>query len=486
MSEQNKDAELLPCPHCNGGAEMRLYDGDYFVQCVECFASTAADHQDEHEAAEKWNRRSLPVGVPDVQITGHLDEVDAPVWEFINAEARKLGSLTGSIDSYNFARPNGSQPNGVVVVLWNGQKIHAIALTVRDAMNRTQCVRLIAAPTVKAKQGDCLYCHGHGEVTRTSGQTAESYSEHSEECPECKGAGVATSLPSAEPVAVIEYAGYDPANSIKWLNKGLQYMKPGTLLYAQAPSLPAAGLAVEEVEVVACIDLDTDAGTILYASRDDHWLDNALLMTVAQHNLIDGQRLEEIAQLHARVTVLDLKLRATPGGASYKALVAERDQLQDALSAQQSEPVTDKPSPLEVIGYASPGQIEILRELPRTGGMKVKGRKDDRYSEPVVLLSDARAAMISLAARCQQEGAFKTCLECGYQDGHDEICEFHASNRKPKQSEQDVSVPSGWRIVEKATCFALMEGNQVIATLAGPEAEENAAIIAALLNGGEA
>lgn len=29
-------------------------------------------------------------------------------------------------------------------------------------------------------------------------------------------------LPSAEPVAVIEYAGYDPANSIKWLNKGLQ------------------------------------------------------------------------------------------------------------------------------------------------------------------------------------------------------------------------------------------------------------------------
>lgn len=93
---------------------------------------------------------ALPVGVPDVQLTGHLDEVDAPVWEFIHSESRKLGPLTGSIDSYNFARPNGAQPNGVVVVLWNGQKIHALALTVRDAMNRTQCLRLLAAAsTVK-------------------------------------------------------------------------------------------------------------------------------------------------------------------------------------------------------------------------------------------------------------------------------------------------------------------------------------------------
>lgn len=49
--------ELLPCPHCNGSAEMRVYDCEYFVQCVECFASTAADHQSEQEAAEKWNRR---------------------------------------------------------------------------------------------------------------------------------------------------------------------------------------------------------------------------------------------------------------------------------------------------------------------------------------------------------------------------------------------------------------------------------------------
>lgn len=54
-----------------------------------------------------------------------------------------------------------------------------------------------AAPTVKAEQADCLYCQGHGEVTRTSGQTAESYSEHNEECPECQGTGLAPSLPAA-------------------------------------------------------------------------------------------------------------------------------------------------------------------------------------------------------------------------------------------------------------------------------------------------
>lgn len=52
--------ELMPCPHCNGSAEMRLYDCEYFVQCVECFASTVADFQIEDEAAQAWNRRATP------------------------------------------------------------------------------------------------------------------------------------------------------------------------------------------------------------------------------------------------------------------------------------------------------------------------------------------------------------------------------------------------------------------------------------------
>jgi len=82
--------------------------------------------------------------VASVQITGHLDEIDAPTWEFINSEARKLGPQTGSIDTYNFSRPNGSQPNGGVSALWNGNSLHALAVTVRDAHNRTVCVRVLA------------------------------------------------------------------------------------------------------------------------------------------------------------------------------------------------------------------------------------------------------------------------------------------------------------------------------------------------------
>ena len=137
-----------------------------------------------------------------------------------------------------------------------------------------------------------------------------------------------------------------------------------------------------------------------------------------------------------------------------------------ALSAQQSATVAIEPKPLDVIGYASPGQIEILRSLPRTGGMKLKGRKDDRYSEPVVLLKDARAALIYLAARCQQEGAFKVCLECGYQDGHDEICQFHATNRKQGQSSHvSVSRELLEKVCDPKSSTNRQEGRKSIRTL---------------------
>lgn len=137
-----------------------------------------------------------------------------------------------------------------------------------------------------------------------------------------------------------------------------------------------------------------------------------------------------------------------------------------ANPTQQGEAVEVEPKPLDVIGYASPGQIEILRSLPRTGGMKVKGRKDDRYSESVVLLKDARAALISLAARCQQEGAFKVCLECGYQDGHDEICQFHATNRKQGQSSHvSVSRELLEKVCDPKSSTNRQEGRKSIRTL---------------------
>jgi len=50
-------------------------------------------------------------------------------------------------------------------------------------------------------------------------------------------------------------------------------------------------------------------------------------------------------------------------------------------------------------------------------------------------------------------------------------------------SESRIALPDGWKVVEKATCFALVSGNQVIATLAGPDPEENAALIASAIAG---
>lgn len=190
----------------------------------------------------------------------------------------------------------------------------------------------------------------------------------------------------------------------------------------ESPSLPAAGSAVEEVDIP----------NISYALRE-----RLLGQLAGDHEPEEMLCVEDFYSWLAKaIDNIRAEYRKAEGSKPVQVYASA------ALSAQQSAPVTNETSPLEVIGYASPGQIAILRELPRTGGMKVKGRKDDRYSEPVVLLSDARSAMLSLAVRCQQEGAFKTCLECGYQDGHDEICQFHASNRMAQQSAPDsVSVP---------------------------------------------
>jgi hypothetical protein len=49
-----------------------------------------------------------------------------------------------------------------------------------------------------------------------------------------------------------------------------------------------------------------------------------------------------------------------------------------------------------------------------------------------------------------------------------------------KLPEHALAMPEGWRLVEKKTCFMLLDGNDVIATLAGPRSEEIAAKIAML------
>lgn len=80
---------------------------------------------------------------PDVKVpvTGSVDEIDSPVWPFINAEAVKVGAEKGRIETYSYERANGS-----VVVLWDGPRVHAITVTVRDDLNRTRCVKALTAP----------------------------------------------------------------------------------------------------------------------------------------------------------------------------------------------------------------------------------------------------------------------------------------------------------------------------------------------------
>jgi len=44
------------------------------------------------------------------------------------------------------------------------------------------------------------------------------------------------------------------------------------------------------------------------------------------------------------------------------------------------------------------------------------------------------------------------------------------------------AMPEGWTLIEKKTCYALMHDGAVIATLAGPDSEANAAIIATAIH----
>lgn len=65
------------------------------------------------------------------------------------------------------------------------------------------------------------------------------------------------------------------------------------------------------------------------------------------------------------------------------------------------------------------------------------------------------------------------CVDCGLPILHDDV---------PERPDPADSLPDGWRLVEKETCYALLDGNNVVATLAGPDSVQNAAIIANALN----
>ena len=54
--------------------------------------------------------------------------------------------------------------------------------------------------------------------------------------------------------------------------------------------------------------------------------------------------------------------------------------------------------------------------------------------------------------------------------------------RSPAQAVDLGGIPEGWRLSKKAPCYQLSHGNDIIGNLVGPDAEENAAIIARVLD----
>ncbi|WP_061238223.1 zinc finger-like domain-containing protein [Ectopseudomonas composti] len=142
--------------------------------------------------------------------------------------------------------------------------------------------RLAATPTVKTEQVRCDTCHGQGEIC--VGQQTFGYMSMQppepimEVCPECGG--------------------------------------------EEAPSLPAAGSAGEEVEVVGYYE--PSRNSLFNDTSHPHLFDQ--LMTVAQHNRI----------VAAYQEWGDARGRAMIGLEQIKD--AEIEQLRAALSAQQSAP----------------------------------------------------------------------------------------------------------------------------------------------------
>lgn len=103
--------------------------------------------------------------------------------------------------------------------------------------------------------------------------------------------------------------------------------------------------------------------------------------------------------------------------------------LRDLIAQAKAAPEPVQGEAVGVVGYGCAGQIEVLKHVPLTGGMKVSGQEGGRYTVPLMAVAQHKRMMLALAIRCDQKGAFKTCMECGYQDGHDEICQYHESKR---------------------------------------------------------
>lgn len=76
----------------------------------------------------------------------------------------------------------------------------------------------------------------------------------------------------------------------------------------------------------------------------------------------------------------------------------------------------------------------------------------------------------------------EACASVGISDSKFESLSIELLYGAPPEDQAPaLAIPEGWRLVEKATHYQLIDGNTVVASLAGPDAEANAAIIARAL-----
>jgi len=84
--------------------------------------------------------------VADVRVTTTVDAIDAHSHQFVCDLATAVGALRGRIESW----PHDGC--GHVEVLWDGPNVSALAVTLRDMLNRTKCVMVNLAPLLAASQ----------------------------------------------------------------------------------------------------------------------------------------------------------------------------------------------------------------------------------------------------------------------------------------------------------------------------------------------
>lgn len=85
------------------------------------------------------------------------------------------------------------------------------------------------------------------------------------------------------------------------------------------------------------------------------------------------------------------------------------------------------------------------------------------HNEIQELTEQHKRELLSTVVKCEQKGAFKTCMECGYQDGHDEICSFSNPDR-PKGGDA-LLVPAVESAIAKAASSYTAIGYQIAADL---------------------